>query len=153
MSEGLKAWMRRNPWYQAPGEEKMTAFAYGVHQSLEAQGITELTNAKEYWGTIDRELRETFPNRFNVKPEKPEAVAVKPEKSEGGARPVAVAGATRTNGAAAGTSKRGPRHVVLSESQVMLARTLGLTNEQYAEQLVRDEGLPEGSYHDIATKR
>jgi len=64
---------------------------------------------------------------------------------------VAVAGATRTNGSA--EPRRGPRHVVLSESQVSLARSLGLTNEQYAMQLVRDEGKQEGSYHDISTKR
>lgn len=141
MSEGTQAWMRRNPWFGKPGEEKMSGFAMGVHTALEKQGITENNNPKEYWGTIDRELRETFPQRFAEKPEKP----------EGGTRPVAVAGATRTNGAP--EPKRGPRHVVLTESQVMLARTLGLTNEQYAMQLVRDEGLQEGSYHDVSTKR
>ena len=68
-----------------------------------------------------------------------------------GTRPVAVAGATRTNGTA--EPRRGPRHVVLTESQVSLAHSLGLTNEQYAMQLVRDEGRQEGSYHDISTKR
>lgn len=141
VNERTEAWMRRNPWYNAPGEEKMSMFALGVHQALERQGITEMGNPQEYWGTIDRELRKTFPGRFTEKPEKP----------EGGARPVAVAGATRSNGAP--ESRRGPRHVVLTESQVSLARSLGLTNEQYAMQLVRDEGLQEGSYHDISTKR
>jgi hypothetical protein len=141
MSEATQAWMRRNPWFNQPGEEKMRGFAMGVHEALEKQGVTELNNPKEYWGTIDRELRATFPNRFSGEKEKP----------EGGGRPVAVAGATRTNGTA--EPKRGPRHVVLTESQVTLARSLGLTNEQYAMQLVRDEGKQEGSYHDISTKR
>jgi hypothetical protein len=142
-TEGLQTFRRRNPWFQKPGEEKMTGYAFGIHNALDRQGITEANNPKEYWATIEREMREAFPQRFGEKPEKPE----KPE----GARPVAVAGATRTNGAA--EPRRGPRHVVLTESQVSLAHSLGLTNEEYAMQLVRDEGLQEGSYHDIATKR
>lgn len=141
VNDRTKAWMNRNPWYGTPGEEKMTQFAYGVHQALERQGITEVNNPKEYWSTIDRELRETFPQRFTEKPEKPES----------GGRPTNVTGATRTNGAP--EPKRGPRHVVLTESQVTLARSLGISNEDYAKQLVRDEGWQEGQYHDVATKR
>lgn len=143
-SPGTDAWLQRNPWFNAPGGEKMRGFAMGVHDSLEKQGITEINNPKEYWGTIDRELRATFPDKFAEKE--------KGEKSEPGVRPVAVTGAARVNGS--GEPKRtGPRHVVLTESQVSLARSLGLTNEQYAMQLVKEEGRQEGSYHDISTKR
>jgi hypothetical protein len=143
MSDSTQSWIRRNPWFRQPGEEKMTGFAMGVHDALEKQGITETSNPKEYWGTIDRELRATFPSRFGEKE--------KEKEKENGSRPVAVAGATRTNGTA--EPRRGPRHVVLTDSQVSLARSLGLTNEQYAIQLVKDEGKQEGSYHDISTKR
>lgn len=139
VSDGTRAWMGRNSWFGKPGEEELTHFALGVHESLEKQGINENSNPKEYWGTIDKRLREKFPERFETKP-----------ADKNGSRPVAVAGATRTNGTE--PKPRGPRHVVLSESQVRLARSLGLTNEQYAMQLVRDEGT-EGSYHDIAIKR
>lgn len=141
MSEDHKQWLGRNPWYQKPGEEEMSQFALGVHHSLERQGIFENTNPREYWGTIDKRLREKFPERFEAQNEKP----------TNGNRPVAVAGATRTNGTE--PRQRGPRHVVLSESQVKLARSLGISNEDYAKQLVKDEHLPEGSYHDIATRR
>jgi hypothetical protein len=144
-SEATQSWQRRNPWFDDPAEEKMRGYAMGVHESLERQGINEFNNPKEYWGTIDREMRERFPERFTEKADK----ADKADKA--GSRPVAVAGATRTNGTA--EPKRGPRHVVLTESQVSLARSLGLTNEQYAMQLVKDEGRQEGSYHDISTKR
>lgn len=123
-NERTQAWMGRNTWFGKAGEEEMTGFALGVHNALEKQGITENGNPKEYWSTIDKRLRETFPQRFAEKP-------------EGGSRPVAVAAATRTNGTEA--SKRGPRHVVLSESQVRIAHSLGLTNEQYAAQLVKEE--------------
>lgn len=139
VSEGTRAWMGRNGWFGKPGEEELTHFALGVHEALSKQGITEDTNPKEYWGTIDRRLREKFPERFEAR-----------SADKNGNRPVAVAGATRTNGTE--PRPRGPRHVVLSESQVKLARSLGLTNEQYALQLVRDEGT-EGTYHDIAIKR
>lgn len=142
VSDGTKAWIGRNPWFNKPGEEEPTRYALGVHESLERQGITEFNDPKEYWGTIDRKLREKFPERFGAKSEKP----------ENGGRPVAVAGATRTNGAEP-VRQRGSRHVVLTESQVKLARSLGLSNEQYAMQLVRDEGLQEGSYHDVISKR
>lgn len=125
VSDATQRWMGRNSWFNKPGEEEMTGFAMGVHQSLEKQGITENSNPKEYWGTIDKRLRETFPHRFE-------------QKSEGGGRPVAVAAGTRTNGTAE-ASKRGPRHVVLTESQVRIAKSLGITNEQYAAQLVKEE--------------
>lgn len=129
VSEATKRWMGSNTWFGRAGEEKMTGFALGVHQALEKQGITEFNNPKEYWGTIDREMRETFPQRFaeaNGKEARP----------EGGSRPVAVAGATRTSNS---TPQRGPRHVVLTESQVRIAKSLGLTNEQYAVELVKEE--------------
>jgi hypothetical protein len=143
VSEGTKRWLGNNGWYGKPGEEEMTHFALGVHESLEKQGINENTNPKEYWGTIDRRLREKFPERFNVEHQ--------PEKPVNGNRPVAVAAATRVNGSES-RPQRGPRHITLTESQVKLARSFGLTNEQYAMQLVRDE-QSEGGYHDIATKR
>ena len=121
-SEGTKAWKKKNPWFGTPGEEERTLFAYGVDRALERQGITETTNAALYWSTIDKRLREAFPQRFEAS----------------GQRPVAVTGATRTNGAAE-SHKRSPRHIVLTESQVRIATTLGLTPVQYAEQLIKDE--------------
>ena len=116
----------------------LSAYAVGVSNSLARQGITEVGNSREYWKEIDKQLREKFPERFEAQTERP----------VNGSRPVAVASATRTNGAAP-VAQRGPRHVTLSESQVKLARSLGLSNEKYAMQLVRDEHLAEGSYHDV----
>ena len=43
--------------------------------------------------------------------------------------------------------------VAVMLSRDAMARSLGITNEQLAMQLVRDEGLPEGSYHDVISKR
>lgn len=142
MTDTTKEWLGRNVWFGKPGEEELTNYALGVHQSLERQGITELSNPREYWSTIDKKIRGKFPERFE---------AVEPDRPTNGNRPVAVTSATRTNGTEP-KPRSGPRHVVLSESQVKLARSLGISNEDYARQLVRDEQRPEGSYHDIATK-
>lgn len=128
VSEPTQAWLRKNTWFNRPGEEKMTGFAMGVHQSLEKQGITEASNPQAYFAAIDKELRETFPSRFQNGDPAPSA-----------GRPVTVTGATRVNGAATASEKRSPRHIVLSESQVRIARRLDLTPEQYAAQLVKEE--------------
>lgn len=127
VSEGVRAWTAKNPWFGKPGEEEITGFALGVHQSLAQQGITEENNPSEYWGAIDRRLKEVYPDRFKPAPAT--------------TRPVTVTGGTRVNGGASGgTNGSGTRkHVVLTESQVRIAHSLGITNEQYAAQLVKEE--------------
>jgi hypothetical protein len=129
-SAGVQDWLKRNTWFGKPGEEETTNFAMGVHHSLERQGITEASDPEKYWSTIDRRLREVYPDRFG----KPAAEGAHPQS-----RPVAVTGSTRTNGQAAAERPTNKRHIVLSESQVRIARALGLTPEQYATQLVKDE--------------
>lgn len=127
----LNAWLERNPWFQTDeraaqgaGDQEMTRYAMEVHGALASQGITEGAGDK-YWGVINERMRERFPDRFSA-----------PPKPNG--RPVTVTGATRTNGAAA-SPPRSPRHVVLSESQVRIAHSLGLSPEQYAAQLIKDQ--------------
>lgn len=135
VSEGVKKWISKNSWFGKPGEEEITNFALGVHQSLERQGITEEGDPDQYWSTINRRLREVYPKRF----QEAAPAGEKPAESEGGRRPVTVTGATRTATTPNGGSKR---HVVLTESQVRIAKSLGITNEQYAAQLVK-ESKPE----------
>ena len=136
VSPGVQAWIQRNPWFGQPGNEEISGFAMGVHNNLEKQGITETSDPEKYWGTIDRRLREVYPQRF-----KPAAATTEePATGEQPRRPVAVVGATRVNGAV----RPSPRHVTLTESQVRIARNLGLTPEQYAASLVKmdkDKGL------------
>lgn len=134
MTPHMREWLARNPWWEKPGSEDISGFALGVHKSLVAQGITDINNPKEYFGTIDRRLRDKFPERFE---------AVKEATKEAVTRPANVTGAIRTNGAPEPPTRRG-RHVVLSESQVRIARSLGLTNEQYAAQLIKEEAAKEG---------
>lgn len=137
-SPATQAWIERNPWFTRNAE--MHAYALTVHHGLEAQGITE-QNGTAYWGAIDREMRTRYPEQFGMKPQEPKSEP-KAEPKESGGRPVTVTGATRVNGAA---PARSPRHVVLTESQVRIANTLGITPEDYAKELIKQQEAAKGA--------
>jgi hypothetical protein len=99
-----KAWQESNSWF---GDNKeMTALALAVHQDLVESGVD--TASDEYYEKINARVRKRFPEAFSS--EKPKQSAV-------------VAPATRSTA---------PRKIVLTQSQVQIAKRLGLTNEQYA---------------------
>ena len=127
-----QAWVARNPWFNDPEEDEMRGYAMGVHSKLARQGVTEENDSARYFGEIDKRLRERFPERFKAAAEGDAQTPQRPH------RPVAVVGGQRTTGAPA-MNGNGKRHVTLSESQVRIARGLGLTPEQYAAQLVSDQ--------------
>lgn len=113
------SWADQNRWFGR--DEEMTAYAMGLHQRLVSRdGIRP--DGEEYYEQIDKNLRMRFPERFQR------------EESHSN-------GTNRTSrvvvGSAARTGSR-PRRVTLSESQVRVAKRLGLTNEQYAEQVLKD---------------
>jgi phage I-like protein len=111
----------------------MRNYAMSVHEALANQGVTE-QNGTAYWGAIDQEMRKRYPEQFGMKA---------PEPKQESTRPVAVTGATRTNGAPQAAPKN-PRHVVLSESQVRIANSLGITPEDYAKEYVKYEAAAKG---------
>jgi hypothetical protein len=125
-------WMAKNSWYNKPGEEERSAFAMGVHNSLVARGISAASNPDVYWRTIDERLAAVFPDR-NANGSGNDSE----EKETTTYRPLAVAGGTRSSGGAATASRT--RTIRLSESQVRLAHRLGLTPQQYAEQVELEE--------------
>jgi hypothetical protein len=101
----VNAWREANPWF---GDNKrMTAMALTIHQELVDSGVD--TRSDEYFGRINAEMRQVFPDAFpSEKPVKKASV---------------VAPATRNTA---------PRKIVLTRTQETLAKRLGLTNEQYA---------------------
>jgi hypothetical protein len=135
VTEATKAWVDRNPWFNDPEEDKMRDFAMSVHARLARQGVTELTDPVRYFGEIDKNLREVFPQRFKGKETPEDGQQPQPRT---GHRPVAVVGGQRT-GATQNGNGNGKRHITLSESQVRIAKGLGLTPVQYAEQLVKEQ--------------
>jgi hypothetical protein len=106
------AWQEKNQWF-GPDEE-MTAFAYAVHKKLVDSGVDPRSD--EYYERIDARMREVFPAQFGVRKADPKRPAT------------VVAPATRTTG---------KKKVALTKTQEALARRLGLTNEQYAKEVLK----------------
>jgi hypothetical protein len=98
-----KAWQDANSWFGS--DKEMTALALAVHQDLVESGVD--TNSDEYYERINTRVRKRFPEAFNSEKRKSSVVAP----------------ATRSTA---------PRKIVLTQSQVQIAKRLGLTNEQYA---------------------
>jgi len=111
------AWAEENKWFGDPKHKDMTALAYGVHETLiREKGLSP--DSPEYFQEIDRSMRTRFPEYF--------------EGSKTTSRPnTVVASGERNNG-----SK--PRKFKLTSSQVHIAKRLGLTNEQYARQCIKE---------------
>ena len=112
------AWRDKNPWFGATGEQEseMTALAYAVHRKLVNSGYRGGT--PEYYERVDARMREVFPDYFGE------------TKKETSKRPATVVAApTRT--AAKKTT------VTLTKSQEAIARRLGLTNKQYATEVLK----------------
>ena len=98
-----RAWQDANPWFGS--DDEMTAVALTVHKKLVESGVD--TTSDEYYEKINSRVRQLFPDAFN----------------SGKARKSVVAPATRSTA---------PKKIVLTQSQVAIAKRLGLSNEQYA---------------------
>ena len=112
-------WLKENSWF---GEDRtMTGYAYGLHEQLVTQeGIDPRTDA--YYERIDNEMRTRFPDKFGEAPS---------SSGNGASLGNVVAPATRGTG-------KGPRKISLTQTQVALAKRLGITPEQYAQQVLKD---------------
>lgn len=117
------AWQERNEWFGK--DEEMTSLALGLHQKLVAQYGTSYPSTDEYWKKVDDTMRRRFPEHFGDKDE--EEAPQKAQRSK--AAPV-VASADRST-----PSKK----VRLKQSQVLIAKKLGLTPEQYVKEMMKLE--------------
>lgn len=112
VEETTQKWQEKNTWFGR--DDRMTAYALMVHNDLVNNKGVKLASP-DYWKSIDTEMRQRFPEKFEEAPRRRQPI---------------VAPATRNAGAEV-------RRVTLTESQVKLARKLGLTPEQYAREMVR----------------
>lgn len=119
-----KTWLKSNPWFG--NDEEMSGYAYGVHERLvNREKVNPLTD--DYYQRIDAAMRRRFPEYFED--ESGQEFDVTPSSSS--RRSPVVAPATRT-------TAKAPRKVVMTATQVALAKRLGLTPEQYAAQMVKE---------------
>lgn len=115
--ERAVAWQRKNAWFGQ--DQEMTAAALGLHEKLRTQGVT--VGSDEYYDALDKTMRRRFGEYFDDSDSKPQSK---------GKPTTVVAPATRST-----SSNR----VTLKQSQLQLAKKLGLTPEQYAKEMIRLE--------------
>jgi hypothetical protein len=119
LDQKTDSWRKQNTWFGQ--DEEMTATALGLHQKLEKQYGAQYIGTDEYWNTVNKTMQKRFPEYFgDEEPEKPQRTAA-----------TVVASASRSTA---------PKKIVLKQSQLALAKKLGLTPEQYAREYAKTMG-------------
>ena len=109
-------WQKENDWFDK--DMRMTGYALGLHEELKRKGI--VPDSEEYYKGIDEEMRKVFPEKFETEQEAPQlqnGTVVAPVERSG----------------------KKSRTVRLTRTQVALAKRLGLSPEQYAAQLMKEQ--------------
>ena len=117
VDEKLSNWQTKNSWFGP--NRKMTAYALGYHQELVDNGIN--AGSEEYYERIDAEMRKRFPESFEQ--EKREDAPTPPKASN------VVAPASRSTA---------PKKIVLTKTQVEIAKRLGVPLELYARKVAEE---------------
>ena len=117
------AWQKQNTWFG--GDDEMTSLALGLHEKLKKEGVA--VSSQEYYRRIDETMRKRFPERFETDTQ----IEDKEEETPPTKRPsTVVAPATRST-----SSKK----IRLTQSQLSIAKKLGLSPEQYAQAVLKME--------------
>ena len=114
--EKAESWKDENPWFGS--DDEMTAFALGLHNKLTKEGTDPRSD--EYYEKINSRMRQVFPDQFDDGIDDEPEVTTKAKPSN------VVAPATRSTS---------PKKVKLSQSQIAIAKRLGVPLEQYAKQV------------------
>ena len=129
----MKEWSSKNPWFMStvPEHQEMSSYALTIDQRLRNQGINPEEDSQKYYAEVDKNMRNEYPNFFGVQVE--ETAEVVNETGTTKRQPsTVVASATRDSG------NKKPSQVRLTQTQVKLARQLGISPEQYANQLLKE---------------
>ena len=124
MDPKVANWVSRNPWFVAQDKFAMRKYAEGVHEELAAKYGRAFVGTDEYFTSIDKEVQRRFPEEFAA------------SKNDDGGKPQRTRPSTVVAPAKRSTA---PKQVVMTKSQVALAKKLGLTNEQYAREFTKLE--------------
>jgi hypothetical protein len=112
------AWQQENDWFGS--DDEMTSFALGLHSKLVKSGVNP--NSDEYYERVNSRMRQVFPEKFDSE-ETADAPTQRTNKQN------VVAPATRSTA---------PRKVVLSQTQVNIAKRLGVPLELYARKVAEE---------------
>ena len=124
MDSKVAEWVSRNPWYVDPEKKSMSKYAVFIHEELEDKFGKGFVGTDEYFKRIDQEVQRRFPEEFASEQtnDEPKVQRTKPS--------TVVASARRSTG---------PKKIVLTKTQVALAKKFGLTPEQYAKEQLKLE--------------
>ena len=106
-----QSWRNANPWFGA--NNRMTAMALTIHQEIVESGVDP--NTDDYYNKLNYEIRQMFPDAFPSEKQSRKSSVVAP--------------ATRSTA---------PKKIVLTQSQVNIAKRLGVPLEQYARQVAEE---------------
>ena len=112
--EKAESWRDDNPWFGS--DDEMTAFALGLHNKLTKDGVDPRSD--EYYEKINSRMRQVFPDQFD------DGIEDEPASTQRKSSNV-VAPATRSTG---------PKKIRLTQSQIAIAKKLGVPLETYAKQ-------------------
>lgn len=137
MTPRTKAWVDANKgWFGQPGYEEMSMMAMGLDKKLQREYGPDYVGSEEYFRTIDKTMRKRFPEHFgdedgsyeeDTPPRKRAEPVDEDETPRRATKPASVV--------APATRSTPPSRIKLKQSQVALARKLGITPEQYAKQV------------------
>ena len=113
VDERAQEWARANTWFGQ--DDEMTSFVLGLHNKLVKSGINPQSD--EYYEAIDARMHKLFPEQFDG------------ESTEEGSPK------RQANVVAPATRSTSPKKVVLTQTQVTLAKRLGVPLEEYAKQV------------------
>jgi len=117
VDEKLLAWQDKNQWFGS--NKRMTSYALGLHEELVDNGIR--VGSEEYYRRIDTDIRERFPDQVGAG----ESVDAKPQR-------------TKSNVVSPATRSTAPQKIVLTQTQVNLAKRLGVPLELYARKVAEE---------------
>lgn len=112
--EKADSWRDDNPWFGS--DDEMTAFALGLHNKLTKDGVDPQSDT--YYEKINSRMRQVFPDQFD------DGIEDEPASTQRKSSNV-VAPATRSTG---------PKKIRLTQSQIAIAKKLGVPLETYAKQ-------------------
>jgi hypothetical protein len=117
VDDKLLAWQDENQWFGK--NRRMTSYALGLHEDLLEEGIP--AGSEEYYRRINADVKDRFPDEFGA-----------------GGSVDAKSQRTKSNIVAPATRSTAPRKIVLTQTQVNIAKRLGVPLELYARKVAEE---------------
>ena len=114
-------------------DEEMTAAASGLDRKLQREYGADFIGSEKYFETIDKTMRKRFPEHFEDAQSDEDDLP--PKKSEPEEEFVQIRATKPASVVAPATRSTPPTRIKLKQSEVAIARRLGVTPEQYAKQV------------------